>query len=81
MEKRFENMEAFTEYCTRIETALKRNQITETEAMETFFSAAEDYWREHHPEAFPECEVEVDWEDDDLEMDFDPYEGCYTYDC
>lgn len=45
MEKHFENMEAFTKYCTSIETALKRSQITETEAMETFFSVAEDYWK------------------------------------
>lgn len=25
--------------------------------------------------------VEMDWEDDVDECGFDPYEGCYTYDC
>ena len=34
------------------------------------------------PEEFEEDEEE-DWDDEpsDLEMGFDPYEGCYTWDC
>lgn len=30
---------------------------------------------------FSEDEDEEDYEPDDLEMGFDPYEGCYTWDC
>ena len=32
-------------------------------------------------EMFSEDEDEEDYEPDDLEMGFDPYEGCYTWDC
>ena len=30
---------------------------------------------------FSEIEEEEDWEQDVDEMGFDPYEGCYTFDC
>lgn len=30
---------------------------------------------------FDECDAFCDIDDDADEMGFDPYEGCYTYDC
>lgn len=40
------------------------------------------HWEPRCPGDIPPCEEEEE-EDvyDDLEMGFDPYEGCYTWDC
>ena len=77
--KRFANMDALCNYCKEIEKNLLAGKLTETEAMETFFEAGEVYWKEHYPEAFPECDLEG-W-DENLEMGFDPYIGAYSDDC
>ena len=53
------------------------------------------YWWQDEDEDFPSCHLdpdspwpapcEYDGEEDDTDFDydigFDPYEGCYTYDC
>jgi len=49
-----------------------------------------DYWDESYYYACIDQDQDTDWDeeypdeeyyDSDLEMGFDPYEGCYTYDC
>ena len=42
------------------------------------------HWEPRCPGDFPPCEEEEEedmYEDEELETGFDPYEGCYTYDC
>lgn len=41
------------------------------------------HWEPRCSGDVPPCEEEGEEEDvyDDLEMGFDPYEGCYTWDC
>ena len=41
------------------------------------------HWEPRCPGDVPPCEEEGEIEDeyDDLEMGFDPYAGCYTWDC
>ena len=45
----------------------------------------EDYSRCHYPDdgTPAPCEYDDDYEPEDIDDDFgfDPYEGCYTYDC
>ena len=45
----------------------------------------EDYPRCHYPDdgTPAPCEYDDDYEPEDIDDDFgfDPYEGCYTYDC
>lgn len=48
---------------------------------ETFQSC---HWEPRCPGDVPPCEEEEEedvYEDEELETGFDPYEGCYTYDC
>ena len=48
---------------------------------ETFQSC---HWEPRCPGDIPPCEDEEEedvYEDEELETGFDPYEGCYTYDC
>lgn len=41
------------------------------------------HWESCCPGDIPPCEEEEEdvYEDEELETGFDPYEGCYTYDC
>lgn len=42
------------------------------------------HWESRCPGDIPPCEEEEEedvYEDEELETGFDPYEGCYTYDC
>ena len=41
------------------------------------------HWELRCPGDIPPCEEEEEdvYEDEELETGFDPYEGCYTYDC
>ena len=48
---------------------------------ETFQSG---HWEVRCPGDIPPCQEEEEedmYEDEELETGFDPYEGCYTYDC
>ena len=50
----------------------------------TNFDYEDNYWDEYDasmpdPEDYPEDDYEEDW--DALECGFNPYMGCYDYDC
>lgn len=73
-----------TKYITRAEYTEMVNTIVDEETGMT----ALDLWEIEHPlddlvvlEDEDEEVEDYDCEDWDLEVGFDPYEGCYTYDC
>ena len=73
-----------TKYITRTEYNAMVNTIVD----EVTGMTALDYWEFTYPlddlvvlEEEDDEDEYLDYEDYDLEMGFDPYEGCYTYDC
>jgi hypothetical protein len=73
-----------TKYITRTEY----NEMVNTIVDEVTGMTALDQWELTHPlddlvvlEEEDDEDEYLDYEDYDLEMGFDPYEGCYTYDC
>lgn len=48
---------------------------------ETINSGDEYLWNEEDEEDYEDEDEDYDCDRDDLEMGFDPFEGCYTYDC
>jgi hypothetical protein len=73
-----------TKYITRAEYTEMVNTIVDEETGMT----ALDLWDIEHPlddlvvlEDEDEEVEDYDYEDYDLEVGFDPYEGCYTWDC
>jgi hypothetical protein len=73
-----------TKYITRTEYNEMVNTIVDEETGMT----ALDQWELTHPlddlvvlEEEDDEDEYLDYEDYDLEMGFDPYEGCYTWDC
>ena len=68
----FEDARTIT-ICVLVEQG--RNDLAE-QLFETL--VGEDYWDEPAEVSAEDLEG---WEDPDLEMGFDPYSGCYDFDC